>query len=60
MLAAQGFSDNDCAGCTNSRKSTCGFVFLVAGGAIIWSSRTKTCVAISACEADYIAMSMVY
>ena len=30
----QGFSDSDWGGCKNSRKSTSGFLFLVAGGAV--------------------------
>ena len=58
MLDAEGFSDADWAGCTNSRKSTSGFVFLVAGGALSWRSRKQTCVATSTCEAEYIAMSL--
>ncbi|KAL9253929.1 Retrovirus-related Pol polyprotein from transposon TNT 1-94-like protein [Drosera capensis] len=29
-----GYSDSDFAGCVDSRKSTCGFVFILVGGAV--------------------------
>ncbi len=57
-LETKGFSDADWAGCRVSRKSTSGFVFLVAGGAVSWRSKKQTCVATSTCEAEYIAMCM--
>ena len=57
-FASEGFSDADWAGCKASRKSTCGFLFLVAGGAVSWRSRKQTCVDTSTCEAEYIAMCM--
>ena len=57
-LVAEGFSDADWAGCQNSRKSTSGFVFLVAGGAVSWKSKKQTCVSTSTCEAEYIAMCL--
>ena len=40
-----GFSDSDFAGCQDSRKSTSGYVFLLAGGAISWKSAKQTLVA---------------
>ena len=57
-LTSEGFSDADWAGCKISRKSTSGFLFMVAGGAVSWRSRKQTCVATSTCEAEYIAMCM--
>ncbi|CDF77556.1 Retrovirus-related Gag-Pol polyprotein [Chondrus crispus] len=51
-----GFSDADWAGCSDSRKSTSGYVFKFCGGAISWSSRKQTVVATSTCEAEYIAL----
>ena len=57
-LTPEGFSDADWAGCKLSRKSTSGFLFLFAGGAVSWRSRKQTCVATSTCEAEYIAMCM--
>ena len=51
-----GFSDVDWAGCSDSRKSTSGYVFKFCSGAISWSSRKQTMVATSTCEAEYIAL----
>lgn len=50
-----GYSDSDWAGCSESRKSTEGYVFLIAGGAVSWRSKRQTVVATSSCEAEYIA-----
>ena len=50
-----GYADSDYAGCTSSRKSTSGYVFLLAGGAVSWKSKKQTVVATSSCEAEYIA-----
>ena len=53
-----GYSDSDYAGCTIQRKSTSGYVFLLAGGAISWKSKKQSVVATSSCEAEYIASCM--
>ena len=50
-----GYSDSDYAGCTRTRKSTSGYVFLIAGGAISWKSKKQSVVATSSCEAEYVA-----
>lgn len=52
-----GYSDSDFAGDTDDRKSTTGFVFLLAGGGISWRSKKQTMVALSSAEAEYIALS---
>ena len=52
-----GFSDSDWAGDISDRKSTSGFVFIQAGGAISWKSSKQTCVALSTAEAEYIALA---
>jgi hypothetical protein len=52
-----GYTDSDWAGDTSDRKSTGGFVFLLAGGAISWRSKKQTIVALSTTEAEYIAAS---
>ena len=52
---AIGYSDSDFAGCKAKRKSTSGYVFLLAGGAISWKSKKQSAVATSSCEAEYIA-----
>ena len=33
-----GYSDSDFAGCVDSRKSTSGYIFMLAGGAVSWRS----------------------
>ncbi|CDF39892.1 unnamed protein product [Chondrus crispus] len=48
-----GFSDADWAGCSDSRKSTSGYVFKFCGGAISWSSRKQTVVATSTWTISY-------
>ncbi|RVW28514.1 Retrovirus-related Pol polyprotein from transposon TNT 1-94 [Vitis vinifera] len=37
-LEVVGYSDSDFAGCFDSRKSTFGYIFILAGGAISWRS----------------------
>src|SRR5436190_9412193 len=50
-----GYSDADFAGCVDSRKSTSGFVFLLAGGAISWKSVKQSITASSTMEAEFVA-----
>lgn len=50
------FSDADWTGDVNDRKSTSGYVFLLSGGAVSWSSKKQKCVALSTAEAEYIAL----
>jgi len=50
-----GYSDSDLAGDTNDRKSTSGLMFFLAGGPIAWQSVKQKVVALSSCEAEYIA-----
>ncbi|XP_057958691.1 secreted RxLR effector protein 161-like [Malania oleifera] len=38
QLEVVGYSNSDFAGCVDSRKSTYGYLFLLAGGAISWKS----------------------
>jgi hypothetical protein len=40
---------------TESRKSTTGYVFTLAGGAIAWMSRRQTIIALSTAEAEYVS-----
>ena len=37
-LEVIGYSNADFAGCMDSRKSTSGYIFMLAGGAISWRS----------------------
>ena len=50
-----GYSDSDYAGCVDSRKSTFGYVFMLAGGVISWKSSKQTLIATSTMEAEYVA-----
>ena len=50
-----GFVDADWGSDVNDRKSTSGYAFMLAGGAISWSSKKQTSVALSSTEAEYIA-----
>ena len=52
-----GYTDSDYAGCSDSRKSTSGYIFQFMGGAISWRSRLQKCTALSTTEAEYVAAS---
>ncbi|XP_055643493.1 uncharacterized protein LOC129779806 [Toxorhynchites rutilus septentrionalis] len=51
-----GFSDANWAGNSSTRRSTTGYVFLYAGGAISWSSRHQHCITLSSRESEYVAL----
>ena len=53
-----GYSDADWAGDVQDRRSSSGNVFLLGGGAITWSSRKQSSVALSTVEAEYMALSV--
>lgn len=48
------FSDFDLAGCVDDRKSTNGYILLLANGAISWKSWKKKCISSSTIEAKFI------
>ena len=50
-----GYSDSDLAGDVNDRKSTGGVIFFLSDGPISWQSCKHKVVALSSCEAEYIA-----
>jgi hypothetical protein len=51
------YSDSDWAGCPHTSRSTSGYVFKIAGGAVSWSSKLQPRVALSSVEAEYIALT---
>lgn len=53
-LDLEGYTDSDWAGDADSRKSTSGYMFTFAGGAISWQSKLQKCVALSTTEAEFI------
>ncbi|KAL0307710.1 UNVERIFIED_CONTAM: Retrovirus-related Pol polyprotein from transposon TNT 1-94, partial [Sesamum angustifolium] len=54
-LEVVGYSDSDFAGCLDTRKSTSGYIFLLANGAISWKSTKQTITASSTMEAEFVA-----
>jgi len=52
-----GYTDSDFAGDPDDRKSTSGYVFMLAGGAVSWRARKQPLVAFSTVEAEYIGAS---
>ena len=51
-LEVIGYSDSDFAGCIDSQKSTFGYLFMLAGGAISWKSSKQTVTTTSIMEAE--------
>lgn len=50
-----GFSDADLAGDVDTRRSTSGVIFYLGDNPITWQSSKQKVVALSSCEAEYIA-----
>jgi len=50
-----GYSDSDWGGDIETRRSTTGYVYMLAGGAVTWGSKRQKTVALSSTEAEYMA-----
>lgn len=56
-LTLKVYSDADIAGDVDTRRSTTGYVSILASGPVTWTSRRQKCVARSTTEAEYVAAS---
>ena len=53
-LEVVSYSDSDFVGCVDSRKSTSGYIFILAGGVVSWSVK-QTLTATSTMEVEFIS-----
>jgi len=56
-LSVSGYSDADWGAHVDTRRSTTGYVFYLAGGPISWKSKLQPTVALSSTEAEYMALT---
>ena len=56
-VEVHGYTDSDFSGDQDEKKSTAGYIFMIEGAPISWSSRKQSIVALSSCEAEYVAAS---
>ena len=54
-LEVIGYSDADFAGCMDNRKSTLGYVFMLASGVVSWRSMKETLTATSTMEVEIVS-----
>ena len=54
-LEVNGYSDADFTGCVDSQKSTSGYIFKLADGAVSWRSAKQTLTATSTMEAEFVS-----
>lgn len=55
VLQLTGYSDSDMAGDVDDRKSTTGVLYVFGRNLVSWQSQKQKVVALSSCEAEYIA-----
>jgi len=51
------YANSNMARDINSRRSTLGYLIIFGGGAIAWQSKLQKCVALSATDAEFIAIT---
>jgi hypothetical protein len=54
-LTTYGYSDSDWGGDHDTRRSTTGYVFMLAGAAICWKSKLQKTISLSSTEAEYMS-----
>jgi len=52
-----GYSDSDFAGDVEDRKSTTGIGYFLGSSLVTWASQKQRIVALSSCEAEYVAVA---
>jgi hypothetical protein len=57
-LSLLGYTDSDCSGDLVHMKSTSGILFFLGSNPVTWSSQKQKVVALSSCEAEYIAAAL--
>ncbi|KAD3068850.1 hypothetical protein E3N88_36730 [Mikania micrantha] len=55
-LEVVGYSDYDFAKCKDDKKSTSGYIFMLAGGPISWKSHKQQLTTTSTIMAEYVAV----
>ena len=58
-LEVVGYTNSNLGGCPNNRKSTSGFIFMMARGAISWKNKKQTLVASYTMQAEFISCYVV-
>jgi len=54
----EGFCDANWVSNNDEISSTCGYVFILGGGAVSWKSAKQTCIARSTMESKFIALEL--
>jgi len=54
-LKVIGYSDSNFAGCVDLRRSTSGYIFMLAGGAVSWKSVKQTLTTTSTMESEFVS-----
>ena len=57
ILPIQVYTDSDWASCKQNRKSVSGSVVMMCGSPVCWHSKRQNTVALSSCEAEYMAIT---
>ena len=55
-LSVKVYTDSNYVGDLDKWRSTSGYVFMLAGGAVSWRSRLQNCITQSTTEAEYVAI----